>query len=147
MTWHFDYSPPASEGSSVLMVSRWLWPGNLTFLEVASMVVTWWIVAFFAQWIDVVYGNDRNIYAMLSSTRENLLAWYQNTMVLNLFLTITVWWLEQWNCDKDRYIDVMWKTCESDVGTINFQAVEFLLLVIWFMNNHDKGSYKCIIHL
>ena len=24
-----------------------LWPGNRTFLEVASMVVTWWIVAFF----------------------------------------------------------------------------------------------------
>ena len=28
------------------MVSRWLGPGNRTFLEVASMVVTWWIVAF-----------------------------------------------------------------------------------------------------
>ena len=28
------------------MVSRWLWPGNRTFLEVDSMVVTWWIVAF-----------------------------------------------------------------------------------------------------
>ena len=25
---------------------RWLWPGNKTVLEVASMVVTWWIVAF-----------------------------------------------------------------------------------------------------
>ena len=31
---------PASEGSSVPVVSRWLWPGNQTFLE----VVTWWIV-------------------------------------------------------------------------------------------------------
>ena len=30
------------------VVSRWLWPGNKTFLEVTSMVVTWWIVAFFA---------------------------------------------------------------------------------------------------
>ena len=28
------------------MVSRWLWPGNRAFLEVASMVITWWIVAF-----------------------------------------------------------------------------------------------------
>ena len=35
-----------SEGSSVPVVSRWLWPGNWTFLKVASMVVTWWIVAF-----------------------------------------------------------------------------------------------------
>ena len=28
------------------MVSRWLWPVNRSFLEVASMVVTWWIVPF-----------------------------------------------------------------------------------------------------
>ena len=33
-------------GSSVQVVSRWLGPGNRTFLEVASMVVTWWIVVF-----------------------------------------------------------------------------------------------------
>ena len=39
-------------GSLVPVVSRWVWPGNRTFLEVAiaSMVVTWWIVVFFAQW-------------------------------------------------------------------------------------------------
>ena len=30
------------------MVSRWLWPGNRTFLEAANMAVTWWIVAFLA---------------------------------------------------------------------------------------------------
>ena len=34
-----------SVGSSVLLVSKWLRPGNRTFLEVASMAVTWWIVA------------------------------------------------------------------------------------------------------
>ena len=33
------------------MVSRWLWPGNRTLLEVSSIVVTWWIVFFFALWI------------------------------------------------------------------------------------------------
>ena len=33
-------------GLPVPMVSRWLWPGNRTYLEVASMVVTWWIVTF-----------------------------------------------------------------------------------------------------
>ena len=27
-------------------LAGWLWPGNRTFLEVASMVVSWWIVAF-----------------------------------------------------------------------------------------------------
>ena len=30
--------------SSVPVISRWLWPGNETFLEEASMV-TWWVVA------------------------------------------------------------------------------------------------------
>ena len=35
-----------SVGSSVPVVSRWLWPWNRTFLEVANMVVTWQIVAF-----------------------------------------------------------------------------------------------------
>ena len=33
-------------GSSAPLVSRWLGPGNRTFLEVASMAVSWWIVAF-----------------------------------------------------------------------------------------------------
>ena len=36
----------AIEGPSVPVVSRWLGPGNRTCLEAASMVVTWWIVAF-----------------------------------------------------------------------------------------------------
>ena len=59
MTWvvqqilYFNYHPCWHPGdnqcvrSSVTAVTRWLWPGNRTFLEVASMVVTWWIVAFF----------------------------------------------------------------------------------------------------
>ena len=40
--WHFDYRPSTSEWS----VIRWLWPGNRTILEVDSMVVSCWIVAF-----------------------------------------------------------------------------------------------------
>ena len=53
MNLHFNYHPRwqlsdnQSVRSSVPVVSRWLWPGNRTFSEVASMVVTWWIVAFF----------------------------------------------------------------------------------------------------
>ena len=52
MTRHFDYRPSASkgdyqiEGSSAPVVSRWLGGGNRTFLEAASMVVSWWLVAF-----------------------------------------------------------------------------------------------------
>ena len=53
MTLHFDYHPywcsgnNQSVGSSVPVVSRWLWPGNRTFLEAASMVITWWIAGYF----------------------------------------------------------------------------------------------------
>ena len=38
--------PEHQQGSSVPVVSRWLWPGNMTFLEVARMVIIWWILAF-----------------------------------------------------------------------------------------------------
>ena len=34
---------------SVPVVSRWLWPRDKAFLEVASMMVTWWIVDFYLQ--------------------------------------------------------------------------------------------------
>ena len=52
MTRHFDHCPSGSEGDnqivglSIPVVSSWLGPGNRTILEVASMVVTSWIVAF-----------------------------------------------------------------------------------------------------
>ena len=36
--------------SSAGVVSRWLWPGNRTSLEVDITVATWWIVAFLTQW-------------------------------------------------------------------------------------------------
>ena len=43
---HWHSGDNQSEGSSVPVVSRWLGPGNRTFLEVANMVVTWCILAF-----------------------------------------------------------------------------------------------------
>ena len=43
---HFNITLNQCVRSSVPVVSRWLIPGNRTFLEVASMGVTWWIVAF-----------------------------------------------------------------------------------------------------
>ena len=43
---HWRSGDNQSVGSSTPVVSRWLWPGNRTFLEVVSMVVSWWIAAF-----------------------------------------------------------------------------------------------------
>ena len=67
LTLHFNYHPcwclcdNQSVGSSVPVVSRWLWPGNRTFLEVASMMVTWWIMAFSrsaACWNELFLGSS-----------------------------------------------------------------------------------------
>ena len=44
-----------SEGSSILVVSRWLWPRNRTLLEVASMVFTWWILFYCAVLLGLAY--------------------------------------------------------------------------------------------
>ena len=52
MTRLLDYRPSVSKsdnykaGPSALVVSRWLGPGIRTCLEVANMVVDWWIVVF-----------------------------------------------------------------------------------------------------
>ena len=52
MTPHFTYNPRwrlsdnQSVQSSAQEVSRWLWPENKTFLEVDSMVSSWWVAAF-----------------------------------------------------------------------------------------------------
>ena len=41
---HWQSGDNQSVESSIPVVSRWLWPGNMAFLEVASMVVSWWAV-------------------------------------------------------------------------------------------------------
>ena len=41
------------------LVSRWLWPGNRTFLAVASMVVTWQLVAFCV--VKVLLSNSMDV--------------------------------------------------------------------------------------
>ena len=51
MNLHFNYHTcwcscdTQNVGSSVPVVSRWLWPGKRTLLKLDSMVGTWWIVA------------------------------------------------------------------------------------------------------
>ena len=69
MTLHFTHwcsGDNQSVRSSAPVVSRWLGPGNRTFLEVVSMVVTWWIVAFFVQCVPT--GNV--IYLQLTKSLQ-----------------------------------------------------------------------------
>ena len=53
------------EKGHVLVVSRWLWPGNRTFLEVASMVVSWCIAAF-VPWdcIGLLWPTIQNVWVL-----------------------------------------------------------------------------------
>ena len=60
-----------SIGSSVPVVSRWLWPGNRTFLEVASKVVTWLIVVFYA----VIFLQVTNTDQPACNPVEECLCW------------------------------------------------------------------------
>ena len=46
--------------SSVPLVSRWLWPGNNIILDVVSMVVTCWIVAFLLSVLHTYQNTDRD---------------------------------------------------------------------------------------
>ena len=66
MTLYLNYHPRChsvddqSVGSSAPVVSRWLGPGNRLRLEVDSMVVSWWIVAFLHcdRWCDEHAGDQ-----------------------------------------------------------------------------------------
>ena len=65
MTLHFSYYPcwplgdNCSIGSSAPVGSRWLWPVNRTLLDVDSMVVSWWIVAFLRCVTSLVIANSK----------------------------------------------------------------------------------------
>ena len=73
MTLHFNYHPHWSLGdnqsirSSAPVVSRCLWPGNKTFLEVASMVVTWWIVVCSCSGSTIEFKHEPALSSSLSS--------------------------------------------------------------------------------
>ena len=59
-----------SVGLSVPVVSRCLWPWNRTIFKVASMVVTWWIVAFLCSTCDQYLG----IYIILGMSHSRMQA-------------------------------------------------------------------------
>ena len=82
---------PASEGSSVLVISRWLWPENSSFSEVVSMVVTWWIVAFLCRTITMLMWMRNVVIGQTSvSCVCSLFHWNGHIRIyisLNVFLT------------------------------------------------------------
>ena len=67
--------------SSATVVSRWLWPGNRTFLEVASIVVSWWIVAFLRYHVFKAYFFMSMVnFCFVSVVRLSLVLWFLNVI-------------------------------------------------------------------
>ena len=98
MTWHFNYHPhwhsvdKQSVGSSALVVSRWCWPGNRTYLDVDSMAVSWWIVAFLHCGSIVIYVH----------TMDSFIS-HLKCMLLRLFNRMNRW---TWPINIYRWLDV-----------------------------------------
>ena len=56
-------------GHQYWWLAGWLWPGNKTSLEVASTVITWWIVAFLPSECNILMEQQ---LMLLSSTRTSV---------------------------------------------------------------------------
>ena len=85
-----------SVGSSVPVVSRWLWPRNRIFLEVASMVVTRWIAAFLHS--DIWSFMTLRWIGIATNTKLNCLAWYFKHLISASGRTFNIWnWVQSSN--------------------------------------------------
>ena len=123
-------------GLSVLVVSRWLWPGNRTFLEVASIVVTWWIVAFLA------------VTASMNSVQGR---WGKGAVALNCFLpishhgiSIAYWQFPMWTIlEKYHYLAIfqnwnsIWKYPVSETN------IKMSLMAQWLRQESQRHEMLC----
>ena len=71
-------------------VSRWLWPGNRTFLEVASIVVTWWIVAFHPVVGCICNPKVGSLATSRTLHKENIL-WFAKIWAFSN-IHVPIWW-------------------------------------------------------
>ena len=93
-----------SEGSLVPVVSRSLGPGNRIFLEVTSMVVTWWIVAFLHSNIpcperhhltklEITRSDTKQQYACAMGSQPGDCKWpikYSSGVCVGMYFTLTI---------------------------------------------------------
>ena len=80
--WPFTRWHPSnnqSVRSSIPVVSRWLWPGSRIYLEVVSMVVTRWIVAF-------SYSGDMTIKAVFTFTSFSECVVVSLSVIMHMFI-------------------------------------------------------------
>ena len=103
------------------MVSRWLWPRNRTLLEVDSMVVSWWILAFFAQW----YSNDWSIHTIFTKIPK---FWHSTIQFPVRHDVVVVTRAGNWKC-SNKPIICIWHVLNS-VSVTMICAVWYTLVKV-----------------
>ena len=80
--------------SSAPVVSRWLWPQNGTFLEMDSMVGSWWIVSFLPRdifWVSTVTVSVLLQSLLFTENRSNIVHHQVDCELSTLILGIMSW--------------------------------------------------------
>ena len=125
-----------SFGSSAQVVSRWLGPGNRTFLE----VVSWWIVAFCPVILTTeVWGeyisNDLDLISTVPRSRPTV-GCAVSTGVLQIMIPTAISWvmiqLKPMKREAYRSVGVGWSVCEEDSMTTRatFSVVEWVIVTV-----------------
>ena len=78
------------KGHQYRWLAWWLWPGNRTFLEVASMVGTWWIVAFWPSDYATVSVSRSGTGGLACITLSSLRRYFQYKCIKKILLDCLV---------------------------------------------------------
>ena len=87
----------------------WLWPGNRTFWEVASIMVTWWIMTFLRRVLLSAHLNSFSNVCMKFCTFHRSLRWQKDRYIYILTLKVLV-----------ATIDAQWEGM-GDVGSVRYE--------------------------
>ena len=91
MTRHFNYHPRWHLGnnsrvrSSAPVVSRWLWPGSRTGLEVDTMAFSWWMEALVRCQVMHTHQTEIPRRALLHITQQTHISPYSHYLDVTLF--------------------------------------------------------------
>ena len=119
--------------SSVLMVSRWLWPENSALLEVANMVVTWWIVAFCAVQCNLFNLIEWNVHGeLLVDTQHCLRLWHPD---LSIKMCLSYKWVKE-TCSVVRLSDHKVNMQFRFTFVVFIITFCFIIALVWYQTWH-----------
>ena len=80
--------------SSTLVVSWWLWSGNRTFLDVDSMVVSWWKVALLCYGRLRTFGSDALLFPKIPSIFPAITHFASCTLLRSKFYVLISYFIQ-----------------------------------------------------